>query len=282
MPRKSNSQRLPFIHGDPFLGKSFSSQQDPLQKIPSAHISTSSPTTNHPVSTVPPILPNKGGIFSASLKYPNEIQPPSISNSKSHRVDPARNVDASAPPPTLQKFSKLKPIKNSETLEASSSRVDLSEKNGFFSHSSLQPKVMLSYISRPSETPRRIEIERRKRLYLQQDIEQLLQTHNVHLPPFQGKDSFISIFDCDNTEFEERSVSEWLNVDEELMLMADGSSIIQSSVPIPASLFQGEKWLACEVVAYDLHSHRWGVTLVNNSKLVSAQPQLQWVHRFAF
>jgi hypothetical protein len=46
----------------------------------------------------------------------------------------------------------------------------------------LEPKVMLPFIPRPGETPRRIEIERRKKLYSQQNLKQLIEAEGVSFP----------------------------------------------------------------------------------------------------
>ena len=48
-------------------------------------------------------------------------------------------------------------------------------------YSALEPKVMAPFISRPGETPRRVQIERKKRLYAQKNVENLL--HEKGYPP---------------------------------------------------------------------------------------------------
>lgn len=46
----------------------------------------------------------------------------------------------------------------------------------------LEPKVMLPFVPRPGETPRRIEIERRKKLYSQQNLKRLIEAHGISFP----------------------------------------------------------------------------------------------------
>ncbi|XP_032988956.1 dynein axonemal heavy chain 1 isoform X1 [Rhinolophus ferrumequinum] len=93
-----------------------------------------------------------------------------------------------------------------------------------------EPKVQVPFLVPPGQCPRKIEIERRKRLYLSLDIEQLLATEGIdsnklmprHPDPNhpqtieQGHDPLFPIYlplkVFDNEEFDSRTPSEWINM----------------------------------------------------------------------
>ncbi|XP_074169160.1 dynein axonemal heavy chain 1 isoform X1 [Rhinolophus sinicus] len=93
-----------------------------------------------------------------------------------------------------------------------------------------EPKVQVPFLVLPGQCPRKIEIERRKRLYLSLDIEQLLATEGIdsnklmprHPDPNhpqtieQGHDPLFPIYlplkVFDNEEFDCRTPTEWINM----------------------------------------------------------------------
>ncbi|XP_023393798.1 dynein heavy chain 1, axonemal [Pteropus vampyrus] len=93
-----------------------------------------------------------------------------------------------------------------------------------------EPKVQVPFLVLPGQCPRKIEIERRKRLYLSLDIEQLLASEGIdsnqlmprHPDPYQpqtieqGHDPLFPIYlplkVFDNEEFDCRTPSEWINM----------------------------------------------------------------------
>ncbi|XP_004676628.1 PREDICTED: dynein heavy chain 1, axonemal [Condylura cristata] len=93
-----------------------------------------------------------------------------------------------------------------------------------------EPKVQVPFLVLPGQCPRKIEIERRKRLYLSLDIEQLLAKEGIdsnklmprhpdlHHPQTieQGLDPLFPIYlplkVFDNEEFDCRTPSEWINM----------------------------------------------------------------------
>ena len=105
-----------------------------------------------------------------------------------------------------------------------------------FSSKSWDPKVQVPYKVDSGNTPRKLEIERRKRQYsrLAKDLESLLTQHNVgtqELMPItdrsskallssssRGGDSspvfpsFLPLEIFDNTEFDSRTPEEWLKL----------------------------------------------------------------------
>jgi hypothetical protein len=98
----------------------------------------------------------------------------------------------------------------------------------------LEPKVMLPYESTPGQTPRKIEIERRKRLFAAQKIEDLIAKETVtvfsesNMPEIakaEGGEVTVSSVDFedefakrlplsffDDTEYEQRTLQEWLDM----------------------------------------------------------------------
>ncbi|KAJ3255905.1 hypothetical protein HK104_007125, partial [Borealophlyctis nickersoniae] len=209
----------------------------------------------------------------------------------------------------------------------------------------LEPKVLLAYEARPGQTPRKIEIERRKRVFSQQSIKTLVkdeirnalvgergntgatapveagiqpagglvtadtatvaagaaipadgttntaqQPPNVPLtapeiPQFQG--DFLPIEYFDDTEYDERTVSEWLDMFtigttkhpkriipsptittttpptltpfSTSRPVTASPSMYTASVPIPAKALDNGEWRDCLAVAYEATSGRWKV-----------------------
>jgi dynein heavy chain len=110
----------------------------------------------------------------------------------------------------------------------------------------VEPKVMLPFVTRPNETPRKIDIERKKREYSSKDIKQLIQNEldalkvagllplNSHHSKVQLEKEFqqqgeaesdgqkelvnndvshllpLEIFD--NTDYDQRTADDWLNM----------------------------------------------------------------------
>nr|KAJ3421411.1 Dynein heavy chain 1, axonemal [Polyrhizophydium stewartii] len=66
-------------------------------------------------------------------------------------------------------------VRNAERRSADAERLrDETPKVQINYRKALEPKVMLPYVSRPGQTPRKIEIERRKRVYSMQRVDQLI------------------------------------------------------------------------------------------------------------
>ncbi|KAJ3214893.1 Dynein heavy chain 1, axonemal [Dinochytrium kinnereticum] len=181
----------------------------------------------------------------------------------------------------------------------------------------LEPKVMLPYESHPGQTPRKIEIERRKRLFASQRIESLissalrdampslvaqLKSEEVErtlenssedeaghkatnpTPRLSQYAERLPLSAFDNTEYEQRTIEEWLNMAPDSAI-ADSKTVIRStsnrfmcaSVPIPAKCVDPERidsittmqkastdpfpWKDCIVVAYDCQENKFKVKL---------------------
>ncbi|XP_073667291.1 dynein axonemal heavy chain 1 [Tursiops truncatus] len=157
-----------------------------------------------------------------------------------------------------------------------------------------EPKVQVPYLVLPGQCPRKIEIERRKRLYLSLDIEQLLASEGIdsdklmprHPDPHhpqtieQGHDPLFPIYlplkVFDNEEFDCRTPSEWIN-----MGLEPGS---QNRKPVPGKAllpindFLGHeepksqkltyKWCNVGVLDYDKEKKLYLVHKTNKDGLV--------------
>ncbi|TPX58491.1 hypothetical protein PhCBS80983_g03079 [Powellomyces hirtus] len=104
----------------------------------------------------------------------------------------------------------------------------------------LEPKVMLPFIAQPGQTPRKIEIERKKRLFCKQNIGELIykaledlkqklaeekaanQPPDLHAAPHKHDDGptpsvtlsdFLPLDNFDNSEYESRDIAEWLDME---------------------------------------------------------------------
>eukprot|EP00951_Prasinocladus_malaysianus_P047438 scaffold650447_cov42-Prasinocladus_malaysianus.AAC.1 len=69
----------------------------------------------------------------------------------------------------------------------------------------LEPKVMVPYDAPPGAVPRRVEIDRRKRLYAAQHVPDLIAKEGADI----GKASAFDLAVFDNTDFEQRLAREW-------------------------------------------------------------------------
>lgn len=93
----------------------------------------------------------------------------------------------------------------------------------------LEPKVMAPYVTRPGDTPRRVQIERKKRLYAAQNVPALVEAevreaHKGSVALHSGLE--LSLFD--DTEFDSRTSEEWTSPDAVLLgitalALVDGS-----------------------------------------------------------
>ncbi|KAJ1636957.1 hypothetical protein T492DRAFT_353558 [Pavlovales sp. CCMP2436] len=113
----------------------------------------------------------------------------------------------------------------------------------------LEPKVLVPFNPGKGETPRKITIERQKRLFSLQDIRQLLSDEGIE-PDFPDEGSLpLSLFD--DTEFESRPPQEWVS------LATDPDT--GERLFVPAKFLHRDpstcaaEWRECQVIGFDEH-----------------------------
>ncbi|PAA45958.1 hypothetical protein BOX15_Mlig009546g7, partial [Macrostomum lignano] len=144
-----------------------------------------------------------------------------------------------------------------------------------------EPKVQLPFYTPPGQRPRRVEVERRKRIYQQMDIEQILQEKykitKDQLVPKQSDEgnrlgdwrSYLALEVFDNTDYDCRLPSEWLamGMDEGVRKPVPGRALLPSrddqhdlDIRDPAIVW---RWQMVGVLDYDPDSQLWLVMKVN-------------------
>jgi len=145
---------------------------------------------------------------------------------------------------------------------------------------SIEPKVYVPTESKVGSTPKKIEIERKKRIYSKIKLENLLEEKGItpeHINNIigEGKDNyaknffledkhFLKIEIFDNEEFDNRTIHEWLNMDRKTWNIAEfpdysNCEIAYASVPIPAQGFLYPDWKECYAYAYNFKKKQWKV-----------------------
>ena len=197
-------------------------------------------------------------------------------------LPPIQGLKASPLSATFKKPSPLKPItgnyisternyKAVSDVDAKIKKVELDY------HRALEPKVQLPFETKPGETPRKIEIERKKRLFSNQNNKLLIE--NEITVSFGGKDrsayaQMLPLEVFDNTEFESRTIDEWLDLKVSEAKSIDVDEWVDTSapkhvrhakIPIPALALRRNVWLSCLVTAYDSMLQLWKVQWTKNS-----------------
>ncbi|GAX80571.1 hypothetical protein CEUSTIGMA_g8008.t1 [Chlamydomonas eustigma] len=113
--------------------------------------------------------------------------------------------------------------------------------------SHLLPKVMVPFETRPGETPRKVQIQRKQRLFAQQDLPILIQqeqafTGIAHLDGKAASNSVLALEVFDNTDFESRTPSEWI---------PKTPGVPPSPAKMAVFSNGGCTWEPCTVVDYD-------------------------------
>ncbi|KNE63057.1 hypothetical protein AMAG_08223 [Allomyces macrogynus ATCC 38327] len=138
--------------------------------------------------------------------------------------------------------------------------------------SALEPKVIRPYVPRPGETPRRIEIERKKRLFASQDIGAMLDDHGISP---QDLITPIPLHVFDNTDYEARHACEWLNMDKSPIQLYKkggwsteaeaGTTVIPAAIPVPGNALISGAWRPVVMTGYDAAAALWRVQYHVNS-----------------
>jgi len=137
----------------------------------------------------------------------------------------------------------------------------------------LEPKVLVPYEQRPGKPPRRIEIERKKRLYAAQDIEKLLLAAGVNYARYgvgmdhaTGGVSYLPLEIFDNVDFETHAPKEWIELGRNELALANPALLgtpqlaaMPVSIPAKALRFEdptnpssgGGNYVEAEVLGFD-------------------------------
>jgi len=118
----------------------------------------------------------------------------------------------------------------------------------------VEPKVMVPFENPPDGIPRKIVIERKRRLFEQQNIQELLKNEGVEFKKTDGNASFLPLEMFDNTEFDCRTPAEWIS------LAKDGD--VLKYVPAKGLFFDNDAnglWRDCKVVACNEEENRYKV-----------------------
>ena len=126
----------------------------------------------------------------------------------------------------------------------------------------LEPKVMVPFNVPPGTLPRRVEIDRKKRLFAAQDVQTLLTDEGVD--PTEASVFDLAVFD--NTDAEQRTAPEWVP-----------KAIPEGGVEAPAKVmfrdFSGNvTWTDCTVVDFDESDNSYKCQPVDGS-------DPRWMHR---
>lgn len=128
---------------------------------------------------------------------------------------------------------------------------------------------MLPFIPRPGETPRRLEVERKKRIYAAQTIPDLLKKLGVRL---EGGAVYLlagdkeykftpesSLEEFDDDSFEERSLEEWIELGSVLTAAGNqtNSAWRESALVIPGKAHVNGEWIEGHAVAYNRQNNQW-------------------------
>ncbi|KAJ3097759.1 hypothetical protein HK100_005262, partial [Physocladia obscura] len=108
------------------------------------------------------------------------------------------------------------PLANEASVTVANLHDDESNKKPRINYQrALEPKVQLPFESRAGQTPRKIEIERRKRLFSNQRIDELIATALATNFGTAGDDIFarkLPLSAFDDSEFDQRTVAEWMDM----------------------------------------------------------------------
>jgi hypothetical protein len=135
--------------------------------------------------------------------------------------------------------------------------------------SAIEPKVIAPHDPKHGQAPRRIEVERKKRLFAAQDIEELLKEGGIdYNPPCEHPEvspTELPLFAFDDHEFEVHGPEEWM------ALGFDGGTF--KGLPAKALDPSDKKWKNCKVVAHVKVPYTEYKNLTNTgSNMVSSTP----------
>eukprot|EP01064_Diplonema_japonicum_P003207 TRINITY_DN1209_c2_g1_i1.p1 TRINITY_DN1209_c2_g1~~TRINITY_DN1209_c2_g1_i1.p1 ORF type:complete len:4214 (+),score=1112.95 TRINITY_DN1209_c2_g1_i1:49-12642(+) len=145
----------------------------------------------------------------------------------------------------------------------------------------LEPKVLLPFVHVRGKVPRKIEIERKRRQYESQSVEQLCSLAGLPLDAISAREGPtlpLEIFD--NTSFDPRTPDEWMSLAHEGV----DPKAAETSFYIPAKCLQKDKqsgaWVYkyCRVVDWNKDTNKlrilWGATPTENGEMTTWVPRI--------
>eukprot|EP01028_Stygiella_incarcerata_P009150 TRINITY_DN426_c0_g1_i1.p1 TRINITY_DN426_c0_g1~~TRINITY_DN426_c0_g1_i1.p1 ORF type:complete len:4140 (-),score=1088.60 TRINITY_DN426_c0_g1_i1:191-12610(-) len=115
------------------------------------------------------------------------------------------------------------------------------------SSEALEPKVRLPFKKEPGQVPRRVEIERRRRVYQAVDIEGLFPTP-------KSQDGYLPLESFDDTEFDSRTDAEWLDM-------------LKKTNRIPGKVYIEEiGWKDCYMTGINVEEKLWDVEVTGTKE----------------
>jgi dynein axonemal heavy chain len=139
----------------------------------------------------------------------------------------------------------------------------------------LEPKIMAAFQSKPGQVPRRILIERKKRLFAEQNINELLQNHGIDYSKYPimcdhetQAASYLPLELFDNFDFDPRTPTEWIELGK-----AANNGIC--SIPAKALRTIGDakratgEFTSASVLDYDTKTGQYQVKWTDTGKIVS-------------
>ncbi|KAF5829735.1 dynein heavy chain, N-terminal region 2-domain-containing protein [Dunaliella salina] len=129
----------------------------------------------------------------------------------------------------------------------------------------LLPKVMAPYETKPGCTPRRVQIQRKRKLFAQQDLPQLIQQEGLQ----ENGQSVFKLDIFDDTDYESRLCSQWVPK-------------TPGVAPTPAKAALAgpdgvKSWKDCRVIDYDEGRNRYAVAYRDAPS--SESSSVRWVDR---
>lgn len=126
----------------------------------------------------------------------------------------------------------------------------------------MEPRVALPFLTSLAQTPRKIAMERKKRMYASVDIKSLIEVKVEELREKglveTGVEGLLPLHVFDDTTYDPRTVDDWLDMGNTVHNIAL-SRLRIAKIPIPAKAFDGLEWRDCLAIAYDVTKALWKV-----------------------
>jgi dynein heavy chain len=143
----------------------------------------------------------------------------------------------------------------------------------------LEPKVFVPFVNPPGGVPRKIVIERKRRLFEQQNIEELLREQVIdYSKPVTAQNKYenylpLEIFD--DTEFDPRTQQEWMS------LGYDEEQDVFKYIPAKGVFFINGRgvWKDCKVMQCNENANKYFVETVSSSDNLNSENSEEMIIR---